>query len=173
MKYSYDAFSDLKIEELPSFGYFKMRKINKISNVLTKSGCTLFDVQFSEGEMIAKQVIKTTMFHIQTQENLPKFTLDKEGVFEYLLHFAGYKDIEIKNHPDFNKRFYLSGKNQEKIRAFFTDELILFLESNKQYHIEATNTGLLILSKERLASVNEIKALAYFGAGLQKIIETC
>ena len=115
MQYSYDAFSDLKIEELPSFGYFKTRKLDKISNVLTKNDCTIFDVQFSEGEMIAKQVIKATMFHIQTQNKLPKFTLDKEGVFEYLLHFAGYKDIEINAHPDFNKRFYLSGKNEEKI----------------------------------------------------------
>ncbi|MGK0420443.1 MAG: hypothetical protein ACJAT9_000101, partial [Polaribacter sp.] len=157
----------------PSFGYFKTRKIDKISNVLTKNHCTLFDVQFSEGEMIAKQVIKATMFHIQTEKKLPKFTLDKEGVFEYLLHFAGYKDIDIHEHPDFNRRFYLSGKNEEKIRAFFTDELILFFECNKQYHIEATNTGLLILSNERLASVKELKALAYFGAGLQKIIEKC
>jgi carbonic anhydrase len=173
MQYSYDAFSDLKIEELPSFGYFKTRKIDKISNVLTKNHCTLFDVQFSEGEMIAKQVIKATMFHIQTEKKLPKFTLDKEGVFEYLLHFAGYKDIDINKHPDFNRRFYLSGKSEEKIRAFFTDELILFFECNKQYHIEATNTGLLILSNERLASVKELKALAYFGAGLQKIIEKC
>jgi carbonic anhydrase len=170
MQYSYDAFSDLKIEELPSFGYFKTRKIDKISNVLTKNHCTIFDVQFSEGEMIAKQVIKATMFHIQTEKKIPKFTLDKEGVFEYLLHFAGYKDIDINKHPDFNKRFYLSGKSEEKIRAFFTDELILFFECNKQYHIEATNTGLLILSNERLASVKELKALAYFGAGLQKII---
>jgi carbonic anhydrase len=173
MQYSYDAFSDLKIEELPSFGYFKTRKIDKISNVLTKNHCTIFDVQFSEGEMIAKQVIKATMFHIQTEKKLPKFTLDKEGVFEYLLHFAGYKDIAINKHPDFNRRFYLSGKSEEKIRAFFTDELILFFECNKQYHIEATNTGLLILSNERLASVKELKALAYFGAGLQKIIEKC
>jgi len=173
MQYSYDAFSDLKIEELPSFGYFKTRKVDKISNVLTKNHCTIFDVQFSEGEMIAKQVIKATMFHIQTKKKLPKFTLDKEGVFEYLLHFAGYKDIDINEHPDFNRRFYLSGKSEEKIRAFFTDELILFFESNKQYHIEATNTGLLILSNERLASVKEIKALAYFGASLQKIIEQC
>ena len=173
MQYSFDAFSDLKIEELPSFGYFKTRKIDKISNVLIKNHCTIFDVQFSEGEMIAKQVIKATMFHIQTKKKLPKFTLDKEGVFEYLLHFAGYKDIDIKNRPDFNRRFYLSGKSEEKIRAFFTDELILFFESNKQYHIEATNTGLLILSNERLSSVKEIKALAYFGASLQKIIEKC
>ena len=173
MHYAYDAFSAIEMEELPQFGYFKTRKIDKVSNVLSNDNCTIFDVQFSEGEMIAKQVIKATMFHIHTQREVPNFTLDKEGIFEYLYHFAGFKDINLEKHPDFSKRFYLLGKNEAKIRTFFTDELILFLESNKQYHIEASKVGLLIFSNERLASVKEIKALAYFGASLRKIIEKC
>ncbi len=173
MHYSYDAFSAIEMEELPEFGYFKTRKIDKVSNVLSNDDCTIFDVQFSEGEMIAKQVIKATMLHIHTQKEVPNFTLDKEGIFEYLYHFAGFKDINLEKHPDFSKRFYLLGKNEAKIRTFFTDELILFLESNKQYHIEASKVGLLIFSNERLASVKEIKALAYFGASLRKIIEKC
>ena len=173
MHYSYDAFSAIEMEELPQFGYFKTRKIDKVSNVLSNDDCTIFDVQFSEGEMIAKQVIKATMLHIHTQKEVPNFTLDKEGIFEYLYHFAGFKDINLEKHPDFSKRFYLLGKNEAKIRTFFTDELILFLESNKQYHIEASKVGLLIFSNERLASVKEIKALAYFGASLRKIIEKC
>ena len=173
MHYSYDAFSAIEMEELPQFGYFKTRKIDKVSNVLSNDDCTIFDVQFSEGEMIAKQVIKATMLHIHTQKEVPNFTLDKEGIFEYLYHFAGFKDINLEKHPDFSKRFYLLGKNEAKIRTFFTDELILFLESNKQYHIEASKVGLLIFSNERLASVKELKALAYFGASLRKIIEKC
>ena len=173
MHYAYDAFSAIEMEELPQFGYFKTRKIDKVSNVLSNDNCTIFDVQFSEGEMIAKQVIKATMLHIHTQKEVPNFTLDKEGIFEYLYHFAGFKDINLEKYPDFSKRFYLLGKNEAKIRTFFTDELILFLESNKQYHIEASKVGLLIFSNERLASVKEIKALAYFGASLRKIIEKC
>ena len=173
MHYSYDAFSAIEMEELPQFGYFKTRKIDKVSNVLSNDDCTIFDVQFSEGEMIAKQVIKATMLHIHTQKEVPNFTLDKEGIFEYLYHFAGFKDINLEKYPDFSKRFYLLGKNEAKIRTFFTDELILFLESNKQYHIEASKVGLLIFSNERLASVKELKALAYFGASLRKIIEKC
>lgn len=173
MHYSYDAFSAIEMEELPQFGYFKTRKIDKVSNVLSNDDCTIFDVQFSEGEMIAKQVIKATMLHIHTQKEVPNFTLDKEGIFEYLYHFTGFKDINLEKYPDFSKRFYLLGKNEAKIRTFFTDELILFLESNKQYHIEASKVGLLIFSNERLASVKEIKALAYFGASLRKIIEKC
>jgi carbonic anhydrase len=170
MHWKYDAFSAQEMEELPTFGYFKTRKISKVSNVLSNEDCTIFDVQFSEGEMIAKQVIKATMLHIHTKKDVPSFTLDREGIFEYILDFAGYTDIDIDSHPDFSKRFYLSGKNEEKIRAFFTDELVLFLESNKQYHIEASKNGLLIIGNERFASVKEMKALAYFGIGLQKII---
>ena len=170
MHWKYDAFSAQEMAELPTFGYFKTREINKVSNVLSNEDCTIFDAHFSEGELIAKQVIKATMLHIHTKKDIPDFTLDKEGIFEYILHFAGYKDIDIDEHPDFSKRFYLSGKSEEKIRDFFTDELILFFESNKQYHIEASKNGLLIIGNERLASVKEMKALAYFGTSLQKTL---
>ncbi len=170
IQWKYNAFSDIEMKELPSFGYFKTRRIEKVTNVLSNDACTLFDAHFSEGELIAKQLIKITMLHIHVNKEIPDFTLDKEGFFEHFLHFVGYKDIDIENHPDFSKRFYLSGKNEEKIRAFFTDELILFFESNRQYHIEASENGLLIIGNERLKSVKEIKALAYFGIGLQKII---
>ncbi|MGY0426531.1 MAG: SulP family inorganic anion transporter, partial [Polaribacter sp.] len=171
MQYYYDAFSAQEMKELPAFGYFKTRRIDKVSNVLSNENCTIFDAQFSEGKLIAKQVIKATILHIHTKKELPEFTLDKEGIFEYIYHFAGYKNINLKEHPDFSKRFYLSGKNKEKIKSFFTDDLILFLESNKYYHIEASKKGLLIIGNERFASVKEIKALAYFGMSLQKIIE--
>ncbi|WP_397447048.1 SulP family inorganic anion transporter [Polaribacter sp. R77954] len=172
IQWKYDAFSDLEMNELPSFGYFKTRKIEKVSNVLSNNACTIFDAHFSEGELIAKQLIKITMLHIRTNQETPDFTLDKEGFFEHFLHFVGYADIDLDNHPDFSKRFYLSGKNEEKIKAFFTDELILFFESNRQYHIEATENGILIIGNERLKSVKEIKALAYFGIGLHKIIKS-
>ena len=170
MHWEYDVISETEMQELPSFGYFKTRTIKRVSNVLSNDNCTIFDVQFSEGELIAKQIVKATMLHIHTKKSIPDFTLDKEGLFEYLLHFAGYTDIDMDNHPDFSKRFYLSGKNEEKIRAFFTDELILFLESNKQYHIEASENGLLIFGNERFFSGKEIKALAYFGIGLENTI---
>ena len=170
MHWNYKAFPSKNGKFLADFGYFKTREINKISNILANDACTIFDIQFSEGELIAKQVIKATMLYIRTAKEVPKFTLDKEGIFEYIYHFAGYKDINIEAHPDFSKRFYLSGKNKEKILEFFTDELILFFESNKYYHIEATKKGLLVIGNERFASVKEIKALAYFGASLRKLL---
>ncbi|MEX6625652.1 SulP family inorganic anion transporter [Tenacibaculum salmonis] len=170
LKWTYNALPKKPLTEIPHFGYFKTRKINKVSNILSNENCSLFDVEFSEGELIAKQIIKGTMMYIDIEKYTPEFTLDKEGIFEYIYHFAGFKDIHIENHIDFSKRFYLSGKNSNQIKDFFTDELILFFESNKYYHIEGNNKGLLIIGRERLAGIKEIKTLADFGVRLKKII---
>ena len=85
--------------------------------------------------------------HIQLDNDIPVFTLDKEGLLDFIYGLAGFKDIVIDNHPDFNKRFYLSGENATVIKEVFTDELILFLESNPYYHIESNGSTLLILKK--------------------------
>lgn len=168
--WNYTDIQKEEITDLTNFGYFKTRQISKVSNIISNDKCSLFDVEFSEGEMIAKQVIRASMFYIKLDKEIPEFTLDKEGIFEYIYHFTGFNDIDIDNHPDFSKRFYLAGKNQDKILELFTDELILFFESNPYYHIEGSKDGLLILGKERLAGVKEIKAMADFGMRLQKII---
>ena len=102
---------------------------------------------------------------------IPVFTLDKEGLLDFIYGLAGFKDIDLENHADFNKRFYLSGENSEEIKTLFTDELILFLESNPYYHIESNGSSLLILKKERLLSVKEIKAMLYFGKQLCKLVQ--
>ena len=170
LRWKYEAFPEEEVTKIPHFGYFKTRKISKISNILSNENCSLFDVEFSEGELIAKQVIKVTMMYIDIEKYTPEFTLDKEGIFEYIYHFTGFKDIDIDKHPDFSKRFYLSGKNEFEIKQFFSDELILFFESNKYYHIEGNNKGLLIIGRERLAGIKEIKILADYGVRLKKTV---
>jgi hypothetical protein len=170
LHWNYTSEYKKEIKELANFGYFKTRQITKVSNILSNEECTLFDLEFSEGELIAKQNVKVTMMYLELKNDIPQFTLDKEGIFEYIIHFAGFKDIDIDNHPDFSKRFYLSGKNEEKIREFFSDELILFFESNKYYHIESNEKGVLIFENERLSGIKEIKALADFGLRLKQNI---
>ncbi len=160
-----------EIESLSDFGYFKTRKIKSITNILSNSDkCRIFDIAFSEGELIAKQVIRATMFYIKLDDAIPEFTLDKEGIFEYIYHFTSFEDIDFEEYPDFSKRFYLAGKDENAIRKLFSHKLILFFESNPYYHIESNEKALLIVGKERLASVKETKSLVDFGMRLQKII---
>ena len=131
----------------------------------------VFDLEFTEGAFIAREVVKTTVMFIKVEERIPVFSLDKEGLLSVLYNLAGFRDIIIDNHPDFNRRFYLSGENEDSIRDLFTDELVLFLESNPYYHVESNGNSLLILKKERLLSVQEIKQLIYFGQQLDKLLQ--
>jgi len=110
------------------------------------------------------------MMHITLGSKIPNFTLDREGFLEKVYAFAGFKDIPIQEHSDFNKRFYLLGEDETAITEFFNDDIIHFFESNPYYHIESNGSSLLVFSKERLASTKEIKALFDFGKRLKQVV---
>ncbi len=166
--YNPDKETDTRF--LKNFIFFTTRKIPYLYNRLEnkEKHYSLFDVEFTEGEFIAREVVKTTVLYLDIPQEAPIFTLDKEGLLHFLYGLEGFVDIDIDRHPDFNKRFFLSGENPEAIRKLFTDDLVLFFESNPYYHLECNGTGLLIIKKERLLSVQEIKAMLYFGEQLQR-----
>lgn len=168
----YDAAKNKETGFLFNFWFFKTKQINHIYNRLfnTSKSYKLFDIVFSEGELIAKEVVRTTMLHIQLNKEIPQFTLDKEGFLERMYALAGFRDIIIKDDTEFSKHFYLLGDDEEAIKTFFTPEIILFLESNPYYHIESNGKSLLIFSKQRLASIKEIKALLDFGKRFKKVV---
>ena len=172
-KLTYEAKKNTATGFLNNFVFFWTREIPYMYNTLSEADqrYMLFDVEFTEGAFIAREVVKTTIMHINLDRDIPVFTLDKEGLLDFKYGPAGFKDIKIDQHPDFNKRFFLSGENTTAIQSMFTDELILFLESHPYYHIESNGSSLLILKKERLLSVQEIKALLYFGQQLYGLVQ--
>lgn len=170
--YSYSHEKEKEVSFLNNFQFFKTKQINHIFNKLSYADKTisLFDIEFSEGAFIAKEVVRTTMLHIVLSAPIPEFTLDREGFLEKVSALAGIKDILIENHEDFSKRFYLQGDNEAGIAKFFNDDLTHFFESNSYYHVESNGSSLLIFGKERLASVKEIKALFEYGKRLKHVI---
>lgn len=169
----YESEQTENVHFLDSFRYFQTKKIESIYNRLfnTENTFRLFDINYSEGEFIAKEKVRTTMLHIKLNHEIPEFTLDREGFLERVYAFAGFKDIPIENHSDFSKRFYLLGEDEAAIKRFFDDDLVHFFESNPYYHVESNGTGLLVFSKERLAGVKEIKALYDFGKRLREVVK--
>ncbi|MEW4922303.1 SulP family inorganic anion transporter [Algibacter sp. 2305UL17-15] len=162
------------VEHLYNFHFFNTKNINHIYNNLMYNNdtITLFDIEFSEGEFIAKEVVRSTMLYIKLKFDAPEFTLDREGFLEKVYAFAGFKDIPIQNHSDFSDRFYLLGDNEKEITEFFNDDVTHFFESNPYYHVECNGKALLVFGKERLASVKEIKALFDFGKRLRQVISS-
>jgi carbonic anhydrase len=159
--------------DLECFFYFKTKLINyRYNNLESKNKeFLLFDLSYSEGAFIAKEDLRSTFLKIKAPNKMPVFALDKENFMTTILHLSGMHDIDFKKHPDFSKRFYLRGEDEEAIRSFFTNNLIYFFESHAAYYLESNGDGLLIRSKERLASIQEIKQILAFAEELLKILE--
>jgi len=171
-QFNYSPKKEKEVSFLNNFQFFRTKHINHIYNKLShkSSAICLFDIEFSEGEFIAKEVVRSTMLHIELDYNIPEFTLDREGFLEKVSAFAGFKDIDIENHDDFSDRFYLLGDNKIEISKFFNDDVTHFFESNRYYHVESNGNALLIFGKERLAGLKEIKTLFDFGKRLKGVI---
>lgn len=172
-QWSYAAQKNTKTLFLRNFIFFRTRQIPFVYNTLSDKDAKykVFDVDFTEGAFIAREEVKTTVMHIQLALKIPVFVLDKEGLLDFIYGLAGFKDIDLANHPDFNKRFFLSGEKKSAIQTLFTDEIVLFFESNPYYHVESNGEALLIFKKERLLSVQEIKAMIYFGRHLAQLLQ--
>ena len=170
---SYSAEKEKSIDFLNSFRFFKTKSINHIYNKLSgnKGTVTIFDIEFSEGEFIAKEVVRSTMMHIELARPIPEFTLDREGFLERFYSLAGFRDIPIAGHSDFSRRFYLLGEDEGAIREFFNIDLIHFFESNPYYHVKSDGKSLLLFGRERLAGIKEIKALLDFGIRLKTVVQ--
>ncbi|PCE66725.1 SulP family inorganic anion transporter [Sediminicola luteus] len=173
-KWQYDPKRNTDTQFLSDFVFFQNREIKYTYNRLSgpEGKFNLFDLEFTEGAFIAKEVVKTTVLHYSLEDAIPVFSLDKDGLMRLLYNLAGFSDIDIADHPDFNKRYYLSGPDEKQIRDLMTDELILFFESNPYYHVESNGKSLLIQKKERLLSVQEIKALIFYGQQLCKLLRS-
>lgn len=159
--------------DLEQFFYFKTKWINyRYNNLESKNkDFLLFDLSYSEGAFIAKEDLRSTFLQIKVNQKMPVFTLDKENFMTAILQLSGLQDIDFKKHPDFSKRFYLSGEDVKSIRSFFTDDLIFFFESHPTYYLESNGDSILIRGKERLASIQEIKQMLAFAEELLKILE--
>ena len=159
--------------DLEKFIYFKRKWINYSYNSLEskEKNSLLFDLSYSEGAFIAKEDLKSTFLQIRAPYKMPVFVLDKENLMSSFYGLSGLQDIDFKEHPDFSKRFFLSGEDKKSIRSFFTDDLIFFFESHPLYYIESKGDSLLIRGKERLASIQEIKQMLAFAEQLIRLLK--
>lgn len=155
---------------LRRFKYFRFREIDKIYNLFTgesgNAGIKMMDVEYHQGEFIATKNYKMTVLMIRSKKALPSFIMEKEWIFDRLPVFGDYEDIDFEKHPEFSKKYKLKGVSEEKIRDFFTDDMLTFFENNDTYHIEVHASGILVFEKERLATISETKKLLSFGREL-------
>ena len=176
-RWSFEREVDWNTSYLRNFHFFDSRPIEMKMNSLqgldvkNNSHWEIADIVFDEGALLALEVYQTTVQIIRLPSPIPKFIIDKEGLFDKVFDrvkvFAGAKgDINFKKHFDFSSKFQLSGENETEIRAFFTDNLIRFLEENEIHHIESNGEALMIFKYIHVARTDEVKNMLVFATHL-------
>jgi hypothetical protein len=163
------------IKGLKKFPYFNYKNIDYAFNICTGEKdnilYTLFDIEYHEGEFIAEEEFKSTMIKVDINFEIPHFVIDKKHTLRKLINIKESRNISLDKHKDFSKRFRLKGRNQKAVVEFFSDELILFFESNNYYHIESEGNSILIAKKERLARLAEVKSMVDFSSRFIQMIK--
>lgn len=170
---------DWNTSYLRNFHFFESRPIEMKSNSLkgldsnNKAQWEIADIVFDEGALLALEVYQTTVQIIHLPTPIPRFIIDKEGLFDKIFSrvrvLAGAnKDINFKEHTGFSGKFLLSGEDEGAIRSFFTEDLIKYLEDHEIYHIESNGEALMIFKYLHIARTDEVKNIITFGLDLLK-----
>ena len=174
--YTFDTLPNQDTQDLRRFKFFELRPIERKSKVLsgrfesTDNDWDIADVVFNEGASFTSEVFYSTLMTIKINNEIPKFMMEKEGfvekLFDRVMAFTGYKDIDFKMYTKFSNQFLLMGDDEDLIRAFFTPRLITFFEEESIFHVESNGHNLLIFSKIKLARTDETQNLLAFGERL-------
>jgi len=180
--YQYNSKIDWNTIYLKKFHFFEIRPIERKYNCLTglykdlEVSWEIADITFNEGQAFTAETFNTTVMVLKLNKKIPVFTMEKEGVlgkiFDRVMAFTGYKDIDFEMYPDFSNKFLLMGGNESEIRSFFTDDIIRFFENNHIYHLESNGEALIIFDKIKLARTDETTAFIKYGKELSTLLNT-
>ena len=179
--YQYSSQSDWNTTHLKKFHFFEIRSIERKYNCLKgsfenlKISWEISDVNFNEGQAFTAETFNTTIMILKLNKKIPVFSMEEEGVlgkiFDRVMAFTGYKDIDFDMYPDFSKKFLLMGDNESEIRSFFTDEIIRFFENRQIYHLESNGESIIIFDKIKLARTDETIAFIDYGKELATLLD--
>ena len=178
--FQFSSQVDWNTDYFKKFHFFEIRPIEQKYNSLKGSfqgigvSWEIADITFNQGQAFTAETFNTTLMVLKLNKKIPVFSMEKEGVlgkiFDRVMAFTGYKDIDFEMYPDFSKKFLLMGNNESEIRSFFTEEIIRFFESQYIYHIESSGNALLIFDNIKLARTDETIAFIDYGEKLAAIL---
>jgi len=180
-EYEFKSQVDWNTTYLKKFHFFEIRPIERKYNCLKGNFDSLdvsweiADITFNEGGAFTAETFNTTMMVLQLNKKIPIFTMEKEGVlekiFDRVMTYTGYKDIDFEMYPDFSKKFLIMGNKESEIRSFFTDDVIRFFENHQIYHLESNGEALVIFNKIKLARTDETIAFIEYAKELASLLK--
>jgi hypothetical protein len=123
------------LESFNGFNVFSRGRVRKISNILSGKvndiSVRVFDYQYTTGGGDSSHTWRQTVLVLESEKlRLPDFVLRPEGLLDKIGVVLGYQDIDFDLYPKFSRQYFLRGKDQESVKAFFTDSLIQYYEQH-------------------------------------------
>ncbi len=90
----------------------------------------ILEFTYPSGESTISQ---TVICFRSPQLSLPDFSMRPEHFFHKIGSVLGYQDIDFESHPtavEFSKKYLLRGKDEQTIRALFTDTVLTFFAAH-------------------------------------------
>ncbi|MBI1769840.1 MAG: SulP family inorganic anion transporter [Bacteroidetes bacterium] len=144
---------------------------NLLEKYSESSKIEISDITVTEILMSAKEDTHITVVHFSDLDfYIPDFALEPEGLHTKLSEMTGGKDIDFDEYPDFSKRYYLRSHDEHAVRDFFSGNVIKFLESHEEMHIECHKHRLLIFKKRDLMNSSEIDEAVKFGEAFVNLV---
>ena len=178
--YSYSREVNWNTSYLKQFHFFEIRPIERKNNCLNGSykdrdaSWEIADVIFNEGKAFTAETFNTTLMVLKLNRALPIFTMEREKAYEKLfdrvIAFTGYKDIEFKMFSKFSKKFMVMGQDEDELQSFFTKEVVQFFEDHQISHVESNGEALLIFNKLKLARTDETLEFIDYGEELANLL---
>lgn len=161
------AFYPQRVRNLLKFKAFPIEAGHRIQfeeNLLIKyiesSRIEVSDVTLTDGaRQVQNETSVTIVYAADIEVPIPDFALEPEHLWTRMSEFATGKDIDFSDQPQFSKKYYLRGADEAAVRAFFNDELLGFLASHDDLHIEAHRNKLILYLKRDLLTTEEIRNL--------------
>jgi len=158
------AFFPQKVRSALKYKDFPIQRGTKIlyeENILEKfleqGRISVSDVTLTEGALSVSTEIQITLVQLtEIDMPIPDFALEPEGLLTKLSELAGTRDIDFTDHPGFSKKYYLRGDQEARIREFFTEPALQFLENREEIHIECHKNKLLFYKRRGLLETGEI-----------------
>ena len=165
-QWQYNAGSTGETAKWSVFSILSGYKVIREHNILTKNqrgiSLTLADVELSPTKDLNADLFEFTALHVANAGFIPDFLMEKEQMLDKLMEKMGAQDIDFHTHPRFSTTYKLTGQNEDEIRAFFTHDILTFLEENPGYHLEAEKGSLFVCFDKRVLSKDEIRSLIDF-----------
>jgi len=155
------------IEDFTNWQFYQLsirRKIVSIKNILSfnegRFNFNVADMAIQKGAETTADIDKMTVVKISGIANVPNFYMHKTYLTDRIKESLGNTDINFEKYPKFSKNYVLRSDNDEiKVRAFFTDELIKFLEQYDNSFLSGNGKDLLFHFDDKLLDPKTIEAL--------------